>query len=212
MIKFVYFDVYQTLLHKPGVYKGIQQALMQDGFNVSIDEIILKHKFCSERTAFPAKTSFEFYEIFNATMISELGISPNEKLTSTVFKYCANQHWHKFADTDSVNEILVKKGIISNWDETLHNKIKHFFGGSFTHIIGSAATGFSKPGLQIFTLAIEKTGLNANEILYVGDSLNFDILPAANVNMNTLLIDRINFYSNYKGNKISQLNDIFSFL
>jgi len=49
----------------------------------------------------------------------------------------------------------------------------------------STLEGVSKPDPRIFTLAVERLGLRAEEVLFVGDSYEKDIVPARAVGMRT---------------------------
>ena len=48
----------------------------------------------------------------------------------------------------------------------------------FQTVVESAAVGIRKPAPQLFQLALERLGLQAEETIVVGDSLKNDILPA----------------------------------
>ncbi|MBI4514678.1 MAG: HAD family hydrolase [Deltaproteobacteria bacterium] len=52
-------------------------------------------------------------------------------------------------------------------------------------MIDSTVAGVSKPDPRIFTLALDQLGLSAAAALYVGDSLQQDILPARAAGMRT---------------------------
>ncbi|WP_242492593.1 HAD family hydrolase [Methanolobus psychrotolerans] len=55
----------------------------------------------------------------------------------------------------------------------------------FDHIITSDMTGSSKPDIKVFHHALSRTGLRAEEVLFVGDSLRRDIEPAKKAGMMT---------------------------
>ena len=60
--------------------------------------------------------------------------------------------------------------------------------GWFTHIISGDDIKKRKPDLEGFRLIIEKSGLPAQQILYIGDRVNADIKPAHAVGMQTCLV------------------------
>ena len=57
-----------------------------------------------------------------------------------------------------------------------------------THWTSSEAAQSCKPDRRFFEIALQKSGLAANEVLFVGDSLEQDILGAHAVGMHTALI------------------------
>ncbi len=59
----------------------------------------------------------------------------------------------------------------------------------FGTVIESAVVGVRKPDPAIFRLGIEALGLNAKEVLVVGDSISKDILPAQSLGCRTAWIE-----------------------
>lgn len=57
-------------------------------------------------------------------------------------------------------------------------------------IASSAAWGVTKPSADFFSRIVQATELDAGEILYVGDRLDNDILPAREAGMRTAFIRR----------------------
>lgn len=55
----------------------------------------------------------------------------------------------------------------------------------FDHVITADMTKASKPDMSVFYYALLKTGLRAEEVLFVGDSLRRDIEPARKAGMMT---------------------------
>lgn len=57
-------------------------------------------------------------------------------------------------------------------------------------IASSSAWGVAKPSVQFFSQVIDAARLDAGEILYVGDRLDNDVLPAREAGMRTAFIRR----------------------
>jgi FMN phosphatase YigB (HAD superfamily) len=211
-IKYIFFDVANTLLYKPDVFLNISKIFQKHGLQIEKSEIISKHKALSEIIEFPDKTSQEFYNKFNTNFLFLLGIIPSQQLIDEIFFSCKNLPWIPFEDTIVLNQISMKMGIISNWDLSLSDKLMSCFNFNFDQIIGSASNGLKKPSVEFYKFAIQKVNIKPENILYIGDSLNLDIKPALEVGMNAVLIDRDNFYKNYNGLKISNLNQLNKFI
>ena len=69
--------------------------------------------------------------------------------------------------------------LVSNFYGNLRTVLCEFnLTGYFREVIESAETGYRKPGLEIFQIAIEKTGCLPGEVVIIGDSYKNDIQPA----------------------------------
>ena len=127
--------------------------------------------------------------------------------------------WDKYTSIDTAGITLLaalkKQGkvtaLISNFDHPRHiHKIVQDTGMNeyFTTVIVSGDYRVKKPDPLIFKMAVERTGLKPDEIVYVGDSEE-DIVGANNAGMVSVLIDRGGHKQDY-GQKqtISKLQDI----
>lgn len=80
-------------------------------------------------------------------------------------------------------------GIISNFSGNLEVILKEFkLDHYFTFVLDSYHVGFSKPNPEIFKLAISKTNCPSNKLVFIGDNIDRDIMPAKNLGMKTILI------------------------
>ncbi|MCP4374710.1 MAG: HAD family hydrolase [bacterium] len=87
----------------------------------------------------------------------------------------------------------LKIAVVSNTFLPGHVLDRHLDIVSLGEMIGvriySSEVGFRKPKLKIFQLALEQTGLSANEVIFVGDSPKPDIFGANRAGMITVLRD-----------------------
>lgn len=211
MIKYIFFDVAGTLLGKPSLFSNIQKTLADFGHEVAIENIKAKHKLLSEVIHFPDRTDADFYRKFNSELLYLLGIVPTEELLNAIFKNCTYLPWEAFEDTKILSELNVPLGVISNFNTTLKDKLDQFFGPVFQDVFVSEELGVAKPKIEIYQKALGKIPFQANEVLYIGDSIKLDLEPAANLGFKVLIIDRDNFYPNLK-NKMANLAEIKQFL
>ncbi len=194
MIKYVFFDVAGTLLYKPTVFTFIQQVLLESGYEISLKDIKLKHKALSETTEYPDRTNKVFYEGFNTELLRLLGVVPSAELAAKIYQKCTYLPWVPYEDTDFLKSIQVPMGIVSNFNNTLKDKINTLFGDVFEDIHVSEELGLRKPNVEFYRQALDKKNLDPNQVLYVGDSLKLDIEPASKLGIKALLIDREGFY------------------
>ena len=77
--------------------------------------------------------------------------------------------------------------LVSNFYGNIATVLKEFsLEGIFDTIIESAVVGVRKPDPRIFTLGVEALGLNPDEVVVVGDSMDKDIIPAGKAGCHTV--------------------------
>lgn len=207
-IKAIFFDVANTLLYKPKVYSAIQNVLLDHKVAVPYPSLIAAHRLLSETIIFPDKTSSDFYREFNSHLLRSFGVVPTERLLDTLFSACSYLPWEAFSDVDFLSSIKVPMGVLSNWDRSLQEKLPLIANTSFDWILGSAEQGVRKPDLTFFQKIIEATGMQAEEIVYVGDSMRLDIEPALSLGMKAVLIDRDDLYPHATVQRVKSLHEV----
>ncbi|WP_434992243.1 HAD family hydrolase [Arthrobacter sp. Ld5] len=80
-------------------------------------------------------------------------------------------------------------GIAGNQPRGVESQL-HEFGFAADFIASSAAWGVTKPSAAFFARIVQAARLDAGEILYVGDRLDNDILPARQAGMRTAFLRR----------------------
>ena len=209
--EYILFDVAGTLLYKPSFFNKILGILNDNGYEISKEDFIFKHKLLSETIKFPDRTNKEFYSSFNAELLYSLGILPDNNLLDQIFVNCSYLPWEKFDDTEVLEKIEQPIGVISNFNNTLRNKLDKFFNTNFSDIIVSEEIEISKPDIEFYKKALDIIDVDHNKILYIGDSVKLDLHPAFKCGITTLVIDRDNFYTGLE-NRISNLNHILEYI
>jgi putative hydrolase of the HAD superfamily len=211
-IKFIYFDVANTLLHKPDLFPRIMATLEAEGLKVEMATLKYHHKLLSETIKFPDKTDSQFYEYFNGELLYSLGIIPNAELLARLFAACTYLPWQPFADTAVLSQLPVPVGIISNFDKSLRERLASHFATSFAPIIISAEQGYAKPDPRIFADAISTSGFLPQEILFVGDSIKLDMAPAIASGLQVALIDRDQVFASFSGPRLTEMGQLLALL
>lgn len=211
-VKFIFFDLANTLVHLPTFYESVHHFLNERNIQIRFEELKKSHRLLSEEIQFPDKTSKEFYMEFNSIWMNRIGIAPDQNLAEAIYDLGTGHHWKIFEDTKHLENITIPKGIISNWDFTLPQRLEGFFDFKFDLVIGSAIIGFQKPDKRIFESAIRQSGYTPEEIMMVGDSIRLDVLPAAELGMKAFLIDRDGIFTNFSGYKLSGLHELKNYL
>lgn len=203
--RYVFFDVANTLLHKPGLFDNILRVLEDHGIHVSLALIRQRHKILSEMVKFPNKTSREFYEYFNRELLLALGLIPEQNLLDEIFSACTYMEWRAFDDTKCLKNMGLPIGIISNWDASLSEKIREYIPYRFDRIFTSSETGSQKPDKVIFDLAAKGLPYEREQIVYVGDSIKMDYMGSMQAGFTPILIDRDSVYPDFNGRRIENL-------
>jgi HAD superfamily hydrolase (TIGR01549 family) len=119
----------------------------------------------------------------------------------------------------ALKSMKYKLGIIANQPLGSEERLdKYGLGGLFDAVFPSAEVGINKPDTKLYLHALECVGCDANRSVMVGDRLDNDIAPAAEVGMRTVRVLRGFFKNCEKGSvkpdyiitSLTELVDIFS--
>ena len=211
MIDCIFFDVADTLLEKPELMPRIRSVLVEQGIACDESAVRRAHKAARELTHFPDQTSREFYLSFNVRFLETLGVHPDLATAAAMYERCRGLDWQPFADVDALMSLPVPIGVISNWDHSLSDKLRDLLPHDFRWVIGSADFGAAKPDPVLFRHAAEQAGCDPSRILYVGDSIRLDVVPAREVGMRSLLIDRHDLFPYFGEHRITSLHEMDRF-
>ncbi len=195
---YIVFDAANTLIYKPDLWVKINVVLQKHGYSINQKTLIKRHKLLSEIINFPDRTSQDFYDNFNAELLLSLGIVPTPALLSDLFSACSYLPWEVFDDTSILQQLNYPLAILSNFNSSLTTKIESLFGKSiFQKIITSEVEGSRKPEIEFYQNAVDQLNTAPERILYIGDSLKLDIIPAKKIGIQAFLIDRDNIFTAY---------------
>jgi FMN phosphatase YigB (HAD superfamily) len=204
----IFFDVAHTLLEKPAVIPALHGALARHGIKVPVPELLARHRLLMEATAFPDRTSRDFYADFNAAVVRAVGAIPTDGLLDEMYSSCSYQPWAPYSDACAIDRFTIPRGILSNWDSTLADKLATLLGIRFDWVLGSEEQRVRKPDSGFFRLMLDKTGLAPGQIAYVGDSLRLDIEPALRMGFHAILLDRDHLYPHSPLARITSLDQL----
>lgn len=117
-------------------------------------------------------------------------------------------------------KIKYRLGVIANQSlGTEQRLIKYNIRQYFDIIISSAEAGLSKPDLKIFKLALNKSECIPSEAYMIGDRLDNDIEPAAQLGMHTIWVRQgsfangnLNLITHCPDHTVNNINDISEYL
>lgn len=227
MIKAILFDFYGTIAN----YGNMKEADIQT-WKVIFEYISSKVKSITYEEFInrwnPIFTSFisleeKSEESILLTKISKLlysfNIECDSKTIARIGDMCLKtwQSYISFPDDMVMIFDLLKSrfklGIVSNFDHPSHlrrllseRRIANFF----ESVIISGEIGIMKPNSKIFYKALNELNVSPDETIFIGDNIIDDIDGARNIGCKTILIDRQNNFTNFKGKKINNLRDLLT--
>ena len=198
MIKAFFLDFYGTVVHEDGeVVKKISQLIYEPG----------KAESPSEVDSFWWK---DFQNLFNNsygnTFETQRALE-KKSIKHTLEKFASNEnidklsnymfeHWVKppiFEESKKFFEISpLPIYIVSNIDANDVLRAIEFHQLSPSGIFTSEDAKAYKPRKELFELALNTTGLHADEVIHIGDSLSSDVKGASSVGIKAIWLNRFN--------------------
>lgn len=198
MIKAFFLDFYGTVVHEDGEgVKKISQLIYETG----------KAESPSEVDSFWWK---DFQNLFNNsygnTFETQRALE-KKSIKHTLEKFASNEnidklsnymfeHWVKppiFEESKKFFEISpLPIYIVSNIDANDVLRAIEFHQLSPSGIFTSEDAKAYKPRKELFELALNTTGLHADEVIHIGDSLSSDVKGASSVGIKAIWLNRFN--------------------
>jgi putative hydrolase of the HAD superfamily len=209
-VKAVLFDMFDTLMlieHEHAFYdpslKKAHEFLVQNGVNVSYD--VFRDAYIEARDALYAEADARMEEPhFNlrvANALKNLGYDydvSSELVSGATFAFC--EEFTNYVRMDENAEEVLRKlhckyklAIVSNFaiPECVCKLLQaHGLDVFFDAVVVSGAINKRKPSPEIFQKALEKLGVDAENTVFVGDTVDADIQGAKSVGMRTIFIER----------------------
>ena len=187
------FDCYGTLIDwESGILKALQPVLA--AHSVSLDDETLLELY-GELEAEEEHGAYQEYKTVLKNVLRQIGnrynfIPSHQELESFALSV---QDWPPFADTARALQALKKKyqlAIVSNVDDDLFAFSNPRLGVAFDWVITAQQARSYKPSFNNFHLAIERIGKPKEKILHVAQSIFHDIIPAKQLGLATVWVNR----------------------
>ncbi len=222
-VKAVFFDAGETLVHPhPSFPELLSTVLREEGHHVDADTIrerlsALAHLFTQPENRLwstsPERSRRFWTQVYSSFML-DLGLGFPDSLGERLYAVFTDlSNYRLFDDVLPVlDELRVRGlvlGVISNFEQWLEHLLEHLdVTPYFQATVISGVEGVEKPDPRIFRLALERTGVAPEDAVYVGDSVEFDIEPAASIGMTAVLLDRRGRYPDAGQPKIASLDQL----
>lgn len=187
------FDCYGTLIDwETGILNALRPILAAHGTHRG-DEALLE-AYARHEAALEAGPYLIYRDVLAGslrTLGEELGFSPSDEELRAFSGSVVD--WPAFEDSaDALQQLKqhFRLGVITNCDDDLFAASNPRLGVEFGWIITAQQAKCYKPGLRGFELAFERIDVPRDRILHVAQSLFHDHVPAKQIGMSTVWIDR----------------------
>jgi putative hydrolase of the HAD superfamily len=218
----VFFDAGETLVHPapsfPELFATIvtreghprRPGQIVDGLSMVSDEFARAAEENELWTTSPDRSRRFWLRVYDR-FLEALEIPSTNGLPETLYReFTTLQNYTVFDDVRPTLERLSEHGyllgVISNFEPWLEDLLVHL---SLVELLPvrviSGIEGVEKPDPSIFLLALQRSGLSADEVAYVGDMPDFDVVPAAALGMFPVLIDRRGRHPEHEGARVTDL-------
>jgi putative hydrolase of the HAD superfamily len=225
----VFFDAGETLVHPAPTFPELfarvvtreghprEPVAISDGLAMVSDEFRRASREHALWTTSPERSRRFWLGVYDR-FLEVLDLPRDDGLADTL--YAAFTDRGNYASFDDVIPALVELrdadlglGVISNFEAWLEELLVDLDLAPLLPVrVVSGIEGIEKPDPAIFLLALERAGLAAADVVYVGDVPDFDIDPPAELGMFPVLIDRRNRHPDFSGPRVADLRDLHALL
>ena len=187
------FDCYGTLIDwEQGILGALRPILEAYGERRSDAELLRAYADLEARLEAGEYRSYRsILEDIVRGMGEYFGFEPSPEQICSLPESLPN--WEPFPDTRAALEALHTRyelAIISNTDDDFFAATAKKLGVKFDFVITAQQAKSYKPSLNNFRVAMERSGLPAEKILHVGQSVFHDVVPAKSLGIATVWVTR----------------------
>ena len=187
------FDCYGTLIDwETGILTGLRGSLAGLSPEPSDDELL--GRYSRAEAALESGPYLRYREIL-ARGLGEVcrgyDVEPAEAAAAAFGG--SVPHWPAFPDSAAALARLKTRfrlGVITNCDDDLFAGSNRRLGVEFYWIVTAQSVGSYKPDTRNFSVAFERLGVPRDRILHVAQSLFHDHVPAGQLGLSSIWIDR----------------------
>ena len=231
MIKAVFFDLYQTLIHyDPPREEHLAKIIGDNGIEVTPDVLrrpmVIADEFIyREHARLPIsqrnkEEQTSLFIEYQSMLLKEAGINPTAELVRSIMANMQQIKFNRVLFDDVLPSLKRLKqkglilGLISNVDSDVNPLLNKLGLTPLLQVVATSLdTGYHKPQPEIFKEAARQAGVKAQESMYIGDQYQIDILGSKGAGMQGILLDRNGYFNEYiKDKKIKNLYQLVEYL
>lgn len=186
------FDCYGTLVDwERGILDGIRAAV---GDRLAAPEEELLEEYARHEAALEAGDYLRYREVVAAALrgiCADRGVELSDAEAAAFGNSVGD--WPPFPDSAAALAGLATRfrlGVITNCDDDLFARTRARLGVDFAWIVTAEQARGYKPRIETFELAFERIDVPRERIIHVAQSLFHDHVPAKQLGMTTVWIDR----------------------
>ncbi|MCU0504997.1 MAG: haloacid dehalogenase type II [Chloroflexi bacterium] len=187
------FDCYGTLIDwEAGILAGLRPVVARSGVDASDDALLetyARHESALE--AGPYRTYREVLGLALREVGADLGAAVTDDDAAAFGGSVVD--WPAFPDSAEALAALharYRLGVLTNCDDDLFAGSSLRLGDPFDMVVTAQQVGAYKPSLRGFELVFERIGVPRERILHVAQSLFHDHVPAKQLGLATVWVDR----------------------
>ncbi len=187
------FDCYGTLIDwEAGILAGLRAILEERDVRPADDELL--ERYARTEAAIEAGGYLRYRDVLARSadqVCRELGVEPSAAQLAR-FGWSVVD-WPAFPDSGEALARLHTRfslAVITNCDDDLFAASSARLGVTFDHVVTAQQVGSYKPDHRNFQVAFERIGAPRERILHVAQSLFHDHVPAKELGVATVWIDR----------------------
>lgn len=203
MLKWIFFDLGSTLIDETDCIEFRVAETLKQAVAPSKEDFYRQMEYFASVNMLPYKDTVKKFGLENVRWLKEL-----EKLYPESQEVLQSLHGR------------YKLGIIANQSAGTEERLVQFgIRDYFDVVAASAEAGIAKPDKGIFELALSQAGCSACDACMVGDRLDNDITPAAEMGMSTVWVrqgwfgmgnaDLVRVKPDFTVYRISEVTEIF---
>lgn len=212
MIKAIFFDFFNTLAYyQPSREQAYIDVCEEHGIHVTEKALAKslpladtfwrdenRRQLVEQRTQ---EEKFAFWTEYVIRVLKGAGVEISRELaTKTLAKMQKMKFEFKsFGDVPDTLKLLKDRGFILGMISNVGQDIQKTYQNLglqpyLDYYITSFEVGYDKPRPEIFLAALNKAKVKPEEVIYIGDQYDLDIVGARGVGMKTILIDRKDWF------------------
>lgn len=187
------FDCYGTLIDwERGILNALQPVLAPRGVEAGEEELL--ERYARHEAELEAGDYLPYRDVLGHALrglCAELGFTPSSVEEGSFAEAIA--WWPAFPDTTAALRRLHERfqlGVITNCDRDLFALSNRRLGVAFDWIVTAEDARAYKPSTLPFELALETIDVPRDRILHTAQSLFHDHVPAAQLGLTTVWVDR----------------------
>jgi putative hydrolase of the HAD superfamily len=211
-VEIVFLDAGETIIHPhPSFAELFSQVCARHGVEVTPEAIAgvqeelaphlidLAHDTGVTRPSLDPEDSRTFWTFLYRRFLAELDIL-DEHLPAQLYATFSDSTSYKVFDDvlpalGRLEQRGLRLGLISNFEGWLQKiLVEQELHESFDVSVISGLEGVEKPDPAIYRLAVQRAGVDPARAVHVGDSVAMDVVPALEVGIKAVLLDRVGRY------------------